>query len=682
MRQDSKPRAAAALNSSSGRPQTWRNVLLAATLVCATFLAYTPAIEGGPVWDDASHITAPELRSLQGLWRIWFEPGATQQYYPLLHSAFWLEHKLWGDSVLGYHAVNILLHAIAALLVAGIMRRLNLPGAWLGGFLFALHPVCVESVAWISEQKSTLSGVFYLAAALAYLNFDRTRRQRHYWLALGLFLLALLSKTVTATLPAALLVVLWWMRGRLQWRRDVAPLLPWFALGVPAGLFTAWVEKVHIGAQGAEFALSLPQRILLAGRVPWFYASKVVWPSNLMFSYPRWEIDPQQWWQYLYPAGLLVAAVLLFRLARRHRGPLAGFLFFTGTLFPVLGFLNVYPFRYSYVADHFQYLAMLGILVPAAAGLTRLLARVPAAQVAASILLPLALGALSWQQSGIYHDVETLYRQTLARNPAAFFVRLNLGSELFRQGRVEEAAAEFEQAVRLKPDNAEALENLGNALAALPGRLPEAVAALRKAVEYNPRSAETHNNLGLALLSLPGHQEEAAAAFRRAIQLKPDFAAAHNNLGLALAAMPGRLEEAIAEYQTALKIDPNYAAAYNNLGTAYSRIPGRAQDAVAAYRAALRANPDFAMAHFNLANLLSEMPGRMEEAIEEYRAALRIDPAMVEAHVNLGLTLAQMPGRLPEAIASLQQALRIRPDLEAARQILAKLEAAQRASQR
>ncbi|MCL6545348.1 MAG: tetratricopeptide repeat protein, partial [Bryobacteraceae bacterium] len=662
--------------------ETWRNVLLAAALVSATFLAYTPAIQGGLVWDDASHITAPDLRSLQGLWRIWFEPGATQQYYPLLHSAFWLEHKLWGDSVLGYHAVNILLHAIAALLVAGIMRRLSLPGAWLGGFLFALHPVCVESVAWISEQKSTLSGVFYLAAALTYLNFDRTRRKQHYWLALGLFLLALLSKTVTATLPAALLVVLWWMRGRLQWRRDVAPLLPWFALGVPAGLFTAWVEKTHIGAQGAEFALSLPQRILLAGRVPWFYASKVVWPFDLMFSYPRWEIDPRQWWQYLYPAALIAVAAILLRLARNNRAALAGFLFFVGTLFPVLGFLNVYPFRYSYVADHFQYLAMLGILVPAAAGLARFPARMPAAQVATSILMPLALGVLSWQQSGAYRDVEALYRQTLARNPAAFFVRLNLGSERFKQGRVEEAAEEFEQAVRLKPDSAEALENLGNALAALPGRLPEAVATLRKAIEYNPRSAEIHNNLGLALLSLPGHQEEAAAAFRRAIQLKPDFAPAHNNLGLALASMPGRLEEAIAEYQMALKIDPNYAAAYNNLGTAYSRIPGRAQDAIAAYRAALRANPDFAMAHFNLANVLSEIPGRTEEAVEEYRAALRIDPAMVEAHVNLGLTLAQVPGRLPEAIASLQQALRIRPGLEPAQQILVKLEAAQRGTQR
>lgn len=677
-----RPHLAAAVKTATGRSDAWRTAALAAALVGATFVIYTPAIQGQPVWDDAAHITAPELRTLQGLWRIWFELGATQQYYPLLHSAFWLEHRLWGDSVLGYHTVNILLHAIASLLIVGIMRRLCLPGAWLGGFLFALHPVCVESVAWISEQKSTLSGVFYLASALAYLYFDQTRRKRHYGLALSLFLLALLSKTVTATLPAALLVVLWWMRGRLQWRRDVAPLLPWFAVGAPAGLFTAWVEKAHIGAQGAEFALSLPQRILLAGRVPWFYASKIVWPSGLMFSYPLWQIDPRQGWQYLYLAGLLALAVVLFRLARKHRGPLAGFLFFVGTLFPVLGFLNVFPFRYSYVADHFQYLAMSGILAPAAAGLARALARIPPAKVPVAIALLVTLGVLSWRQSGMYRDEETLYRETLARNPDAFFVRLNLGSLLFQQGRIEEAAAEFEQAVHRKPDSAEALENLGNALAALPGRLPEAVATLRKALEYNPRSAEIHNNLGLALLSLPGHQEEAAAAFQQAIQFKPDFAAAHNNLGLALASLPGRLEEAIAAYQAALKIDPGYAAAYNNLGTAYSRMAGRQQEAIAAYRAALRLNPDFAMAHFNLANVLSEMPGRSNEAVEEYLAALRIQPGMVEAHVNLGLTLAQMPGRLPEAMASLRRALQLQPGLEPAQQILARLEAAQRSSPR
>ena len=241
-----------------------------ALMLCATLVAYLPALRGGLLWDDNMHVTQAELRSLQGLWRIWFDLGATQQYYPLLHSAFWLEHRIWGDAVLGYHLTNVALHAASACLVVMIVRRLSLPGAWLAGFVFALHPVCVEAVAWISEQKSTLSGAFYLAAALTYLCFDRTRRKSQYFLALGLFVLALMSKTVTATLPAAMLVVFWWQRGRLAWRRDVLPLVPWFAVGVSAGLFTAWVERSpqFIGAQGPDYALTLPQRFLLAGRVP------------------------------------------------------------------------------------------------------------------------------------------------------------------------------------------------------------------------------------------------------------------------------------------------------------------------------------------------------------------------------------------------------------------------------
>lgn len=661
----------------SGR---WRTVAPALFLLGATVLAYTPALRGGLVWDDDAHITSPELRSLHGLWRIWFEVGATQQYYPLLHTAFWLEHRIWGNQVLGYHLLNVILHAFSALLVVLLMKRLSLPGPWLGGFVYALHPVCVESVAWISEQKSTLSGAFYLAAALTYLSFDQTRRLSRYVLASCLFVLALLSKTVTATLPAALLLVFWWKRGYLRWRQDVAPLVPWFLVGAAAGLFTAWVERTHIGAQGPEFALNLTERTLLAARAPWFYAFKIVWPSNLMFSYPRWEIDHSQWWQYAYPAALLAAAAALFILSRKHRGPPAGFLFFIGTLFPVLGFLNVFPFKYSYVADHFQYLAMLGIIVPGCAALATVLSRVGTAGPALLALLPLTLGVLTWQQSQLYWDVETLYRETIRRNPAAFFVRLNLGSELFRAGRVEEAVAEFGAAVRLKPGSAEAYENLGNALAALPGRASEAVSALRIAARLNPDSAQVRNNLGLALLSLPGHQEEAVAEFQTALRIQPDFAAAHNNLGMALASLPGRLDEAIAAYQAALRIDSSFAAAYVNLGNAYARIPARQADAIAAYRAALKLNPQLALAHFNLGNVLSDMPGRLDEAVDEYRSALRCDPTMVEAYVNLALTLAQVPGRLPEAIDSVRQALHIQPDLEAARQILTRLEAARESS--
>jgi tetratricopeptide (TPR) repeat protein len=457
------------------------------------------------LWDDDSHVTRPDLQSLHGLWRIWSDLGATQQYYPLLHSAFWLEHRIWGDAVLGYHLTNLILHTVSAYFVMRIMRRLSLPGSWLGALVFALHPVCVEAVAWISEQKSTLSGVFCLASALIYLDFDETRRKRGYWLATGLFGLAILSKTVTAPLPAVLLVIFWWRRGRLEWRRDVLPLLPWFAIGVPAGLFTAWVEKTIIGANGAVFTLTVPQHLLLAGRAIWFYASKLVWPVDLTFSYRRWEIDPSMWWQWLFPAGVLAVGIGLTAAARRNRGPLAGFLIFTGALFPVLGFPNVLPFRYSYVADHFQYLASLGIIVPATAALTAAAQRIKPRKhvlLGLSAVVLVCLAGLSWWQSTMYTDLETLYRRTLTRNSASWLAHNNLGLMLAPvPDRIPEAIAEYQAAIRIEPTYPEAHFNLGSALAhsGMADRLPAAIAEYRTALRLKPDYAEVYNNLGNAL---------------------------------------------------------------------------------------------------------------------------------------------------------------------------------------
>src|SRR5665213_149199 len=230
---------AIAKSKGSARRDRW----LTALLFTAVFAAYFPARDGGRLLDDHLHITRPELQSLGGLGRIWFDVGATQQYYPVVHTAFWLEHRLWGDAVAGYHLINVLLHATAAALLVVLMRRLRLPGGWLAAFVFALHPVCVESVAWIAEQKNTLSTVFALGASIAYLDFDERRYWRRYGSAFGLFALALLSKTAVVTVPGALLVVVWWRRSRLGWRRDVRPLLAWFALGGALSLVTFSVER-------------------------------------------------------------------------------------------------------------------------------------------------------------------------------------------------------------------------------------------------------------------------------------------------------------------------------------------------------------------------------------------------------------------------------------------------------
>jgi len=638
-----------------------------ALLFFATLIAYLPALRGGLLWDDDHHITTPDLQSLHGLWRIWFDPGATQQYYPLLHSAFWIEHRIWGDSVLGYHLANVLLHATAAFLLLAILRRLSLPGAWLAGFMFALHPICVEAVAWISEQKSTLSGVLYLCSALAWLHFDQTRSKRKYFLATGLFVLALLSKTVTATLPAALLVVLWWKRGRVDWRRDARPLLPWLALGACAGIFTAWMERTSIGAQGPDFALTLAARFLLAGRAICFYAGKLLWPAGLMFTYPRWTFDTREWWQYGFPALVVAVAIALALAARRHRGPLAGFLFFAGTLFPVLGFLNVYPFLFSFVADHFQYLACLGIIVPAACGLAMAARRVwpgpsPLPRICAAAALSAVLGVLTWRQSVMYRDAETLYRTTLARNPASWMARQNLCAMLLRRpGGLAEAIAQCEAALRIRPDYAEAHNNLGSAWAQMPDRLADAIAEFRAALAAKPEFAEAHFNLANALARIPGRQLEAIAQYGAALRIRPAYLEAHMNLGTVLSRMPGRMEDAIAEYREALRLDPNLAEAHNNLGSALAQLPGRLADAIAEYRAALEIDPQYAKAHNNLGSLLAEMPGRLPDAIGEYQAAVRANPAYADAHYNLGVALAKA-GRTPEAIGEFETVLRLEPN--------------------
>ncbi len=352
-------------------PWKW---LWAAALVAVVFLVYQPAWQGGLLFDDGGHVPRPELRSWHGLYRIWFDVLATQQYYPMSFSAFWVEHRLWGGATLGYHLVTIVLHATVSLLLALVLRRLEVPGAYLAASIFALHPVCVESVAWITELKNTLSGVFYLVAMLLYLHFDRTRRMRWYLGALGLFVLALLSKTATVMLPAVLPVIFWWQRGRLSWKRDLLPLVPFFLVGGLAATMTVRVER-DTGAVGSDFAFGYLERCLIAGRAVWFYLGKLVWPLDLVFFYPRWQVSRGECRQYLFPAATLLLLAVAWSLRGRWRAPLAALLFFIVNLFPVLGFINVYFSKFSFVADHFQYLASMGIVTLFSAGAALLLSR-------------------------------------------------------------------------------------------------------------------------------------------------------------------------------------------------------------------------------------------------------------------------------------------------------------------
>jgi tetratricopeptide (TPR) repeat protein len=628
--------------------------LFALALAAAVLLTYLPALSAGFVWDDDGHVTRPDLRSIHGLWRIWFEPGATQQYYPILHTAFWVEHRMWGDSPFGYHLLNVGLHAAAAWFFLLLLRRVGVPGARLAALVFALHPVCVESVAWISEQKNTLSALFYFSAALAYV------------LATGLFLLAVGTKTVTATLPAALLVILWWRKGRLSWRADGVPLLPWFVVAGLAGWVTAHVERVFIGASGAAFDLTFADRILIAGRAILFYLGKVFWPTGLVFIYPHWSLDDRALWQYAYPAVVVVALAGLFAVRGRWRGPLCVGLLYVGTLFPALGFVNVYPFTYSYVADHFQYLATAIAVAGAAGGLGMLAAnRTALLRVAplATAVLALALAFLSRIQCRQYADAETLWRATIERNPDCGMARGNLGGILLRTGRIDGAVAQYRGVLAIAGyrDSAEAHYNLGCALMEQPGHSAEAVSEIEEALRINPNYPQAHANLGHLLEAEPGHLAQAISEYQIALRLNPADAETHSSLAGALLYLPDRTDEVVAQYTQALRIKPDFFQARYGLGFALARIPGRSDEAIAQYREALRINPKNADAHFDLARILQDMPGRLDESIGLYEEALRLRPNDAKAEANLGNALSSA-GRKEEAAAHVRRATEIEPD--------------------
>jgi tetratricopeptide (TPR) repeat protein len=661
-----KTRPTNAQPQTPGLPAGRKDWLLGLFLVAVTIMAYQPAWQAGLVWDDDHHITPPALRSLHGLARIWTQLGATQQYYPLIHSVFWVEHRLWGEAAAGYHWLNILLHACSALLLVKILRQLKIPGAWLAAALFALHPVEVESVAWISELKNTLSGVFYLGAALAYLGFDRTRSGRNYALALGLFLLGLMCKTVIASLPAALLVVFWWQRDTLSWKRDARPLMPFFITGIGAGLLTAWVERKFIGAEGSAFDLSILERFLVAGRAIWFYLGKLLWPVDLAFIYPRWQVSQTAWWQYLFPAAALLLLGLL--IWRRWRGPLAAMLFFVGTLFPALGFFNVFPFRYSFVADHFQYLASIGPLTLAAAGIAALPGLFRNGKsflqplLCAALLLVLAM--LTWKQCGMYANAQTLWQTTLRLNPNCWVAHDNLADISSQQGRLDEAIAHFQKALAIRPDSDETLVALGVAFFHH-GQVDQAIACYQKALAIQSDCAEAHYNLGVAFSQL-GRLDEAIAHYQKALKTRADHAEMRNNLGLAFFHQ-GRMGEAITQYQKALEIEPDDADAHYNLGLAFCQ-QGRLDAAMAQYQKALETKPAFAQAHTELGLAFFQL-GRMDDAILHFQKALEIKPDFAQAHLNLGAAFLQLD-RADEAIAHFQKAAEIQPNLAAAQENL------------
>jgi len=514
----------------------YRDWVLGAALVATTALVYQPAWHGKPLLDDAGRfMMTPEQQSWNGLARLWIQPRTTWQYHPLVDTMYWVEAKLWGQEVFGYHLVTIALHVASALLLVKILGKLQIRGAWLASAIFALHPVLVESVAWMVELKNTLSGLFFFAAILAYLNFDQTRRLRTYLLVGLLFTLGILAKAIVATVPAVVLILIWWKRGRVDWQRDVKPLLPFVVLAIAAGLLTAWMERAFSGAEGEEFQLSVLDRFLIAGRAFWFYIGKLLFPNDLSLIYPRWKIDSSIWWQYLFPVAALGLFWLAWNQRKRWRWFFAASLFFAATVVPLLGFFNVGFFRFSFVADHFAYVPSLAVIVPTAAGATWLADRGGRWRLLLHGLLAVLLSTLailSWMQSHMYRDAETCYRMVVAHNPNSWTAHQNIGAEVFARGQLDDAAAEFHKVLELEPNYAQASKRAYFGLGGV---------SVRK-----------------------GKQDEAIKLFETALKLDPTYGPAHNGIASALHRQ-GRLAEAIAEYERAIYLRPESAGILSNL---------------------------------------------------------------------------------------------------------------------
>lgn len=647
-------------------------VLAGLALAALVMAAYLPALSNGFVWDDDVYLTAnPLLDSLAGLRRIWLEPTATVQYYPLTFTSFWIEVHLWGLEPFGFHLVNLLLHGLDAILLWRLLLALEVPAAWVAAALFAVHPLHVESVAWVTERKNVLSAAFALGSALCFLRADARRSAISYGVALLLFAAALLSKSSVCFLPGAILVVLWWRRGELR-RRDLIAVAPFALLAIASAWMTAWVERHHVGALGADWALNPGERVFIAGRALWFYAGKVFWPEPLTFNYPAWQIDTSAPLQWLFPVSALAVVVGAFALRGRiGRGPLAAVLIFIGALLPVLGFVDFYAMRYSFVADHFAYLPSVALLALATATVARIAPRWGARgrRVAAwaAIAVVLLLLSRTRAQSHAYRDAETLWRDTLAKNPASWMAHNNLGALLAERGSVEDALPHWQEALRLAPPMAEIHRNLGDA-ARVQKDLAEAEKQYRRALELDPTIASTHNALAV-VLAAQGRRDEATIEYRESLRLDPSSASVHNDLGVALASA-GELAEAESEYRKALEIDPDLARAHSNLGLVLAAT-GRNDEALVHFAAAVRLEPDMAEAHNNAAVLL-ERTGHMEEALAQYEEVVRLAPAVPEARYNLAAALAKS-GRTKEAIGQYREALRQRPDFTAAEKALARL---------
>ena len=524
------------------------NLAAATVIVAAVFIAYFPSITGDFIWDDDQHLVEdPFMEKADGWRRIWFAPERyVWNYWPVTRSSFWLERRIWGLNPVGYRLVNLALHSLNALLLWKILASLGVPGAWFAALLFAIHPVNVETVAWITQRKNTLSMFFYLLAIRWYLDFDRRNNKGFYAASLAAFALSLLSKTATVTLPAVLLLIALW-KGRPSLPDAFRRLAPYFLLALAAGLASVWFEKHYIGSGGPEFQFSAAERVILAGRVFWFYLGKTLWPHPLIFVYPRWAIDPGMALSWL--PLLALAAVLAFFFFKRRRwggGAFFALAYFAVSLFPVSGLEPLWRDT---------------------------LKKNPSAWMA-RINLGRVLMAEKEDHEAIRHFDHAI--QLYPDDPETTAYR-NRGISFSELREYDLSLADFNRALMINPINPDVYYHRGN-LFRHRGDLAGAINDWDRAIRINPAFTDAYLNRGNAS-SMLGDTDGSLADFYQTIELKPDYAEAHFNLGVVLESK-GEIEAALESYNRAIELNPRKVDFYCRRGKLYLETgnPDRAEE--------------------------------------------------------------------------------------------------------
>ena len=641
----------------SGQEWAWGVVLVLAVLV-----SYLPVWRAGFVWDDFAFVVANKcLVGLHGLKQIWTTDAA--DICPLTLTTLNFEHTLWGFAPRPYHVVNVALHATSAVVLWRVLLEMEVPGAWLGAALWAVHPVEVESVAWVSELKNTQSALFFLLAILFFLRWLKTSLSagwdRDFGLMLVCSFLAMASKSSTVILPVVLCLCAWWMQRRLD-VGIVVRLIPVFFISAAASALSLWTQHESLAVDGDRWVRTWPERIVAAGDAVWFYLGKLLWPHPVVTIYPRWHIDAGAVSSYLPALAVIATVAVLAAYSSGWARPwFMAFAFFLVALLPAVGLLDNVLFRYSFVFDHLQYLASMGPLALAGAGLFRLGQQLsPANPRMPAILgggLLALLGVLTWQRARTFHSDVTLWTATLPINPVSWLAYNNLGCDAFNRGDTDVAIGYFWKAIAGDPKFHNPYANLEDAYDKQK-RKDEAVALDRKALLVFPNDANFHYHLGMTLIG-QGIADEGFAELQKARQLDPKYTAAWDSIGTVYL-HKGAVDEAIAAYEKAVSIDPDFALGRNHLGLAYFQ-KGRVADAIVQYRKSILLNPKVDEVHNNLGTALAQS-GQLDDALAEFQKAVELGPRNFEAHRNLGSAWFQK-GQLDPAIEQFNQAIAITP---------------------